>query len=381
MMIFLFCSALFAEERVILVSIDGFRWDYLDRFELKNLRSVAREGVRVKKLQPVFPSVTFPNHYSIVTGLWAEHHGIVSNHFKDAQTGDVFTLSNQRAVASSHWWGGEPIWVTAEKQKVRTASMFWVGSEALIGGVRPSDFVAYDKSVPNSSRVNKVLEWLDRPLESRPRFVTLYFDVVDTAGHQEGPNSRLVEAAAAAVDSALGELFQGLKRRSLWESTVIIVVSDHGMAEVLPDHRVVFDPKGAEVLGRGPFLQIWPAGPVQKYIKVIQVPAHTRLYRKGQFPKRWHYEKSPRIAPILLIAEEGWYIELGQKKSAGVIGAHGYDNALASMQGALVARGPSLKKGVVETMPNLVIYNVLCRLLGLKPAPNDGGNPDVLLKR
>lgn len=216
-----------AAPTVILVSIDGFRWDYLDRGVTPNLSELARSGARAERMIPSFPSLTFPNHFTLVTGLTPDRHGIVNNTFEDpAVPTGTFKLSNAAAVTNRVSWDqATPIWVTAERAGVRTATEFWPGSEADIQGVRPSLYSHFDASVPSSARVDQVLAWLDLPPRQQPRFLTLYFDIVDTAGHHHGPDSAEVNAAAAEVDTAIGKLVQGLRQRgsaptwSLWPTT------------------------------------------------------------------------------------------------------------------------------------------------------------------
>ena len=362
---------------LILVSIDGFRWDYLDKFEVKNLKEFAAEGVKAVKLQPVFPSITFPNHYSIVTGLYSESHGIVGNQMYDPKDSSHFSLGDSNSVGQSKWWEGEPIWVTAEKQKVKTATMFWVGSEAEIGGIRPSFWMKYDDHVPAIDRIKKILEWIDLPVDGRPEFVTLYFDSVDSAGHKAGPESAEVKDAALNIDSAIGALKKGLMDRGLWDTSHIIVVSDHGMAEVLARHHMQLpniSENEANILGKGAFVQIWPKrGKEKKVIQQLSKLRHGTVIQKSKIPINFRYSKHSRIAPIILVADEGWYFEKEKRAKQGTMGAHGYAHTLDSMQGIFLARGPQLKKGFqFEKALNIDIYEMMCHILGLKPAANDG---------
>ena len=191
-----------AKQSVVLISLDGFRWDYLDRPGAVHLRALAAAGVRAERMVPAFPSKTFPNHYSIVTGLYPEHHGIVANSMQDSVLGH-FAIGDNPATRDGRWWFGEPIWVTAEKQGVRSASYFWPGSEALIAGMRPTWFKKYDGKVPRADRVRGVLDWLALPADSAPRMITAYFSDADDAGHSYGPLSAQVDSAIVRVDSAV----------------------------------------------------------------------------------------------------------------------------------------------------------------------------------
>jgi len=213
----------------LLISIDAFRADYLDRGVTPNLSALAAGGARAS-MRPSFPSKTFPNHYALVTGLRPDRNGIVANNMTDeAIPGVKFAMSNDTAVKDRRWWDqAEPIWVTAEKAGIVTGTMFWPGSEADIHGVRPHYAPHFDIRVPSDDRVDQLLSWFDKPAAERPRFATLYFDAVDTAGHRSGPDSPGVNAAATVVDTAIGRLEAGLKARGIVAN--IVVVADHGMA-------------------------------------------------------------------------------------------------------------------------------------------------------
>jgi predicted AlkP superfamily pyrophosphatase or phosphodiesterase len=216
---------------LVLVSFDGWRWDYTDRLPATNLRALASRGVRARALIPSFPVLTFPNHYTIVTGLYPEHHGVVGNTMIDRTIPERFTQSSETGK-EAHWWGGEPVWVTAIRQGLRAFTMFWPGTEAPIAGVRPSEWRPYDKTVPNAERVTQALTWLALSDAERPSFVSLYFEEVDTAGHEFGIGSRELTAAARHLDQALGQLVAGIRRLGLADRTTIVVVSDHGMTRL-----------------------------------------------------------------------------------------------------------------------------------------------------
>jgi predicted AlkP superfamily pyrophosphatase or phosphodiesterase len=226
---------------VILISIDGFRWDYLEKAELPNFQRLIKTGVRARAMIPAFPTKTFPNHYTIVTGLYPEHHGIVANTMYDPEFDAKFSMSNRDAVKDGRWWGGEPLWVTAEKQGQISATLFWPGSEAEILGVRPTHWRVYDDDFPNAGRVDTVLAWLDLPAARRPTFLTLYFSDVDHAGHNNSLDSPEVKTAIQDVDALLGRLLAGLENRKIFARVNIIVVSDHGMAEAKSDQVIYLD--------------------------------------------------------------------------------------------------------------------------------------------
>ncbi|MGC3960415.1 MAG: ectonucleotide pyrophosphatase/phosphodiesterase [Verrucomicrobiota bacterium] len=224
-------------QTVILVSLDGFRADYLEKFQPANLLKLAAQGVRAKRLIPAFPSLTFPNHYTLVTGLYPERHGIIGNNFYDPTFKTNYNAFNSGS-SESRWWGGEPIWVTAIKQGRTANCMFWPGPQAEIGGVRPTEWKPFKKDTTFNECVDTVLGWLKQPAEKRPSFVTLYFHEPDTAAHHDGVNSPQVTTAVALVDNALGRLTSGIERLQLTNAVNLVVVSDHGMAD-LSTNRVI----------------------------------------------------------------------------------------------------------------------------------------------
>jgi len=226
---------------LILVSIDGYRADYLDRGHSPVLAALAAGGVRAKGMRPVFPSLTYPNHYTLATGLYPDQHGVVNNTMHDPVLGN-FSPSNRAANTDGRWWDrAEPIWVTAQKQGLRTASVFYPGTQAEIRGVRPAYWQLFDSSVPPDDRVDQVLTWLDLPPDQRPRFVSLYFEQVDVAGHNYGPDSLQVDEAMVTVDAALGRLVAGLRQRNVFDTTNLIILSDHGMSASSPERMVLLD--------------------------------------------------------------------------------------------------------------------------------------------
>ncbi len=380
-----------AERTLVLVSIDGFRWDYLDRpgVETPTLHWVA-EGVRAERLTPVFPTLTFPNHYALVTGLHPEAHGIVGNAMRDPTwlvdgRPARFSLSNREAVTNGRWWGGEPIWVTAEKQGVGAATVFWPGSEAEIGGVRPSHWLPYDGDLPYAERIDQALAWLDAP--DAPRLVTLYFEGVDHAGHDDGPDSPEVTEAIAEVDVALARLVDGLRQRGRLDATDLIVVSDHGMAARSRDRVVILDDAidlEANDVDWGATVGVWPGQGQDPDVLVAALSAldHVTAYRKEDVPARLHYRDNPRIPPITALVDDGWtatsraYLERNPDGPSG--GTHGYDNRYPSMHALFVARGPSFKTGArLDSLHTQDVYDIVAAALGLDPAPN-AGDPAAL---
>ena len=374
---------------VLLVSIDGFRNDYLERYRPANLNLLAREGVRARWMTPSFPSKTFPNHYAIATGLYPQNNGIVENNIYDRETKVLFNMDNRQEVSNGRWWLGEPIWVTAEKQGQRASAYFFPGSEAEIAGHRPTFWKAYDGKVPNDTRVDTVLSWLDLPANQRPTLLTLYFSDVDTAGHDFSPDAPETERAVQKIDREIGRLIAGLKARDIFTKINLIIVSDHGMTAVDNNHAVlldkIFDTRLAEkILWTSEIAGIFPkAGQEAAIYDALKagLPPQAKVYRKADVPARYHYSDSPRIPPLLVLPDEGWIItnekRFAEWRQQGRMnhlhGGHGYDNQLPSMRAIFIAHGEAIKKGVVvEAFENVEVYNLMCAILHLKPAPNDG---------
>ena len=374
-----------ADSPLILISLDGFRWDYLRKAPAPALQRLVERGVRAEGLIPSFPTKTFPNHYTIVTGLTPEHHGIIANDIRDPATGRTFAMSKASEVRDSMWWGGEPLWVTAERAGRRAGTMFWPGSEAAIGGVRPTQWLPYRESMSGAARVDQVLAWLDLPASKRPLLLTLYFEDTDSAGHTNGPDSEAVRRAIGHVDGYIARLVRGLERRGLAARTNIVVVSDHGMAATVPKQVIELDDyislDDVEVVDINPTLGLFPARGKENVVYRALAAAHPRLhvYRRQETPEAWHYREHRRIAPIVGVVDEGWQIVRGtvvERAVRAVVpprGLHGYVPSVVSMHGILIAAGPAFKQGVtVPAMENVHVYNALATALGVKPAPNDG---------
>lgn len=373
---------------IILISLDGFRYDYVDKFEAPTIKRLAEEGVRARWMIPSFPTKTFPNHYTVVTGLHPADHGLVENNVFDF--GTVFTMSKREEVENPRWWGGEPIWVTAEKQGQRAASFFWVGSEAPIQGIQPSDWRRYDGKIPNEERVDTVLSWLDKPRGERPTIITLYFSDTDDAGHAAGPDSKEVRDAVRKVDRDIERLLDGLKKRGIEKRVNIILTSDHGMAAVDQRNAVImddhFDPTDKSladpVIMTGEIWQIFPKpGREDEVMQKLNGVKNANCWRKSDIPDRFNYKHGKRVAPIVCVAEIGWSMTTRERQAAlekradfpRIRGAHGFDNKHQEMQAIFIARGPAFKRGkTVEPFSNVEVYNVMCKILGLKPAANSG---------
>ncbi len=377
-----------AEQILVLVSFDGFRWDYPDRGVSPNLAALAARGVRAEGLVPSFPTKTFPNHYTIVTGLVPDHHGIVANAMWDPDFDGHFSMSNRDAVQDGRWWGGEPVWVTAERQGMPTAPLFWPGNEAEINGISPSHWLPFDGAMANADRVQWVLDLLDGPRDERPTFLTLYFDETDIVGHNHGPDSEEILGAIATVDSALGLLVTGLDDRGMLDRTNIVVVSDHGMIPTSQE-RVMFvddyvDLETARPIDWNPVLALWPdeEDVDAVYLALRDAHPHVSVYWKDSIPDRFEYGSHPRVPPIICIADDGWtitthsFFERAPEAADG--GNHGFDHQARDMQGIFIAAGPAFREAErVPAFRNVSVYPLLMELLRLPAAPGDGDLSEV----
>ncbi len=368
---------------LLLISIDGFRADYFDLGISPNIERFAREGVRARWMNPSYPSLTFPNHYTLVTGLRPDHHGVVHNSMYDAELGR-FRVPDRQAVGDGRWWdGGEPIWVGAQRNGLRSATLFWPGSEAPIRGLRPDRWKPFDARLPEDQRVDQVLAWLGEPPDQRPHVVTLYFDALDHESHDHGPDSQPARQALARIDAAFGRLLDGLAARGQLEGVNIVLVSDHGMAEVAPGQRIAVEDmvsqEEAVVVSVGQSVGIAPNPGHEAEVERRLLGAHDRYqcWRKGELPERWHYGRHPRVPPIVCQMREGWDAvereRLAKAPPGQTRGSHGYDPGLASMRAIFVARGPAFKRGAtIAPFDNVDVYPLLARLIGIEPARNDG---------
>ena len=372
-----------APHLTILVSIDGFRADYLDRGDTPVMKSLADNGARAA-MRPSFPSVTFPNHYTLITGKRPDRHGIVANTMVDPSvSADKFTM---RSLDPAWWSQAKPFWVSAEQQGKRAAAMFWPGSEVEIDGVRPSRWVKFNAEMPGEARVDQILSWLDSADGPPIAFSTLYFDIVDTQGHHYGPESPEVRAAAASVDAALGRLVEGLKARGRFENTDIVIVADHGMAPLPAAHRVVLDElvdvSKIQLVTTGAVTAFSPKAGERKVVEkafLAKPVPHMTCWRKGRIPARFHYGRNPRIPAIVCLSETGWYtttVAAKQKPSewdGKDGGAHGFDPYDPTMRAVFVAHGPSFKRGVALPMfDNVDVYPLLAKVTGVSPERTDG---------
>ncbi|MFQ5538017.1 MAG: ectonucleotide pyrophosphatase/phosphodiesterase [Gemmatimonadota bacterium] len=373
---------------VVLVSFDGFRYDYLDRYPAPNFARVQEAGVRAERMIPTFPTKTFPTHYSIATGMYPEHHGLVGNRFWDPERGAGYDMGDREIVEDGSWYRGEPLWVTAEKQGMVAASYFFVGSEADIQGVRPTYWHRYDGSVPNERRVDGVLEWLRLPAEQRPHMITLYFSDTDNAGHRFGPDSPEVAAAVLRVDAALGRLLDGLEALPDDMEVYVILVSDHGMMRARADQVDTLDLSlfpGVRWAEGGPygnfFVETGGAARLPRVRDSLQaVLRHGAVYLREDVPERLHYRADPRVGDIVAVMEAGGTVSSPARAAARDYFTHGWDNAVTEMGAIFLAMGPGLPAGKrISAFESVNVYPFVTSILGLVPNPEADGRAEVLV--
>ncbi|WP_373487118.1 ectonucleotide pyrophosphatase/phosphodiesterase [Blastomonas sp.] len=369
----------------ILISIDGMRPDYLDRGLTPNLTALKAKGVAAA-MRASFPTKTFPNHYTIVTGKRPDRNGIVGNAMIDPRRpGLVFSMGDPKQALDPFWWDeAEPIWITAEKAGVRSATMFWPGSEVASGNpatgpmVRPSDWMRFDQNITNEQRVNTVLDWMRRPADIRPQLITLYFDTVDTMGHRFGPaRSPELDAAITEIDQRIGDLVRALD--AMGRSANFVITADHGMAQTAEDRVIqlddIIDRASYIAVEAGPYAAIEPSAGTDSrvYDALLQPREHMSCYRKEDLPAHLHYGKNPRVAAIICIASNGWTILSGPPRYPVTGGAHGYDPNNSDMHGLFMAFGPSIKPTAsLPLFDNVDVYPLVARLAGIEALPSDG---------
>jgi len=364
---------------VLIVSFDAFRWDYNKIYKTPNLNKLASEGVKADRLISSFPTVTFPNHYSIATGLYPDHHGLINNTFFDPELNLMYRIGDRKAVENPAFYLGEPMWITAKKQGLKTASFFWVGSEAPIQGMQPDYWKKYDSKVTYSERIDTVIKWFSLPEEKRPRLVTLYFDEPDATSHDFGPVSPETGEIVNHLDSLLGYLRQKLSQLDIAKQVNLIVLSDHGMEQLSAERyinlkSIIPERMIGGIWGGNPVYTIKPnEGKKDSILMLVNNTRGVKAWKNEDVPARWHYGTSPRIPGIVVVADSSWYISTRPLVGTLNGGAHGYDNRNSDMFAMFCAAGPAFRKGyTVEEFNNVDIYNLVCKILNITPAKNDG---------
>lgn len=376
---------------VILVSCDGYRYDYTARFHPPHISSFIEHGVQAASMIPSFPSKTFPNHYTIATGLYPEHHGLVDNTFYDPGRGEMYRISKRSVVEDGSWYGGTPLWVNAEKNGMVAASYFFVGSEADIQGVRPSYYYPYDGSTPNEKRVEQVLEWLRLPEAQRPHLIMLYFSTMDDTGHRYGPDDdQQVGKSLMELDSVLGQLFEGARATGL--PVNIILVSDHGMVGVSSDKLIDIGPLEQEeqylIANDGALAHIYlkDGADAERAFQFLQErEEHFKVWRTTEFPAYCTGGQNPLLGDMLLIPEYGYYLSdtrrIAQARNGNFKqgGEHGFDPEFPEMHAIFYANGPAFRQGLtIPSFRNVHVYPLVCEILGLPIPPGIDGRKEVL---
>ncbi|MTI31496.1 alkaline phosphatase family protein [Cytophagales bacterium RKSG123] len=356
---------------VILISLDGYRYDYTEKYNAENLKRIASH-IQAKALIPSYPSKTFPNHYTLVTGLYPENHGLVGNEFYDPERKGEYRVRDKATVRDGSWYGGTPLWVLAEQQGVKAASYFWVGSEANIQGVFPSYYKHYDGSVSNSRRINQVIDWLKLPEEERPHFITLYFSDVDTAGHLYGPDSKETGNAVRKIDKVIGRLKEKLEELDI--PVNLMVVSDHGMSPV--DYRYVDFPEDyinfkefENVSKSSTIFMVYDqdkAKILEAYKDLEDMKKYFKVLLKEDVPESLHFKNNDRIGDLLIMAESPYSLAVrGGKIGRGTHGYNPYINK--EMSGIFYAEGPLFKEHqTIKAFENVNVYPLIAYIFGLK---------------
>ncbi|RYG00235.1 MAG: alkaline phosphatase family protein, partial [Chitinophagaceae bacterium] len=363
------------------------RWDLADKYDAKNLKKLRETGVQAAYLKPSFPSLTFPNHYTIATGLYPAHHGIVDNTFYDKARGVLYRKSDKKMAVDSSWYGGKPLWVLAEEQKMLSAVFYWPGSEISMNGIRPTYYYNYSEIIPINKRVAIVSDWLRLPEEKRPHFIALYFPQVDKAGHNFTPESDEVKAAVRVIDDAIGKLIEAAKATQL--PVNFIVVSDHGMTTVdrentlplpkaIPSDKFIVPPSNAVL-----HVYAKTKANIQPAFKALKAEAKDYdVYLLKDVPKTWHYNKKAdlheRVGDLILVPRLPKVFNINNAKPDG--GQHGFDPAVKDMHAIFYAWGPQLKsKLIIPSFENIHIYPLITKLLGLYYDQKIDGKVNVLL--
>ncbi len=377
---------------VIMLGIDGLRADTLNRYNLPNLQALADSGV-VAPMVPTMPTKTFVNFYSLATGLYPKHHGMISNRPYDRKMQRRF--DNRADSSNPSWWGGEPIWVTAEKQGVNAATYFWVGSEVKIQGRQASIFKPYDQSKDYAERVQEVLQWIKLPVKQRPQLITLYFSSVDSAAHDFGVGSLQEYQALLDLDNQLASLRRGITDLGLVEQVNLVIVSDHGMVNLADDKVIKLNKKSdfADFIipswaNRAksvfePFVYLFaePNAIESAYQSLRDFHPHLQVFKRADIPKRFQLDHPERGPDLMLLADPGWSIYLSSDKaepptmaeSGRAVATHGYDNLDASMQAMFIGSGPAFKRNIAALpFENIQVYGLLACMLNIQPAKTDG---------
>ena len=384
----------FFEDRknvVLMVSIDGFRFDYLNKLKLSTLENLAKSGITTDGLIPSFPTLTFPNHVTLITGRAPGRHGIVSNFFYDRNRKEHYAMSDGKSVDDGSWYRGEPLWTVLEQVGIKTATCFWVGSEAKINGIDPTYLLPYDGSLSNEGRADQVIEWLSLSEQKRPQYINLYFSDVDSKGHSYGADSPQVETAAKEIDAAIGKVVANAKKLGI--NLQVIIVSDHGMNTIETQRIALYDLVDlTDVITteRGATTQIYSndAKKIDNLFKqLIAKRKNFNVYKKDDLPEKWKFDDPNRTGDLVVVADFPHYIDTAKSflpmneeplKQLGR-STHGWDPANKNMQGFFLANGSLFKSGIkISEFENVHVYPMVLDLFGVKQSMSIDGRSEVL---
>lgn len=378
----LFVLRISAGERhyTVVISLDGCRWDYPQWYHTPFLDFMAQQGVE-SGLIPSYPSKTFPNHYTLVTGLYPEHHGLVANSFLDRPSGDHFSLSSKKFKHDPRFYGGEPIWLTAQRQGLHTAVFYWPGSDVKVNGKYPDIYYEYDKlpRLTAQERMDGIIAQLSLPEKERPDLIMAYLEEPDHSGHYYGPQAKQTQKVVTTVDSLLNRLYERIQQTPVKGLVNLIVVADHGMTWVAKGNGInikkyLKDNWITEINGSIPANVYVRAGYADSVCTALRNVPHIHVWKKAEVPAQLHYSENVRIGDVIVSPDLGYMIT--DDPIAGG-GSHGFDPAMSDMHAIFRAIGPDFKHVTLPHFPNVDFYGLLCHLLGIKPAPNDGSMKDI----
>ncbi len=364
---------------LVVLSLDGFRWDYPDKANTPTLDSLAKAGVKAKSLKPCFPSKTFPNHYSIATGLYPDHHGLVLNRFHATDLGKNYSISDTKTVTDGEFYGGKPIWNVAEEQGIKTATLFWVGASADINNERPSHWSLYDEELSKQDRIDSVFHWLSMPEETRPHLIMGYYHEPDETGHNCGYNSKVILDLIEELDSFLADFFTQMRKLPNYDEINFIITSDHGMAELSPD-KVIFldniiDTADLEFIdGGNPVYNLKvKEGKLEKvYTELSEYGNNLLVWKHNEVTEELHYGTNIRTHDITIVSDSGWSIYWSWFNGKS-LGTHGFKNTCKDMHAIFYAAGPDFKISYNQpTFNNIDIYPLAGKILNLKLPKVDG---------
>jgi len=374
-----------SQQTTVILSLDGFRWDYPQKTNTPALDLIAKEGVKAVSLIPSFPSKTFPNHYTIATGLVPDHHGLVNNAFFDRIMDKPYAIGNKEARFNPDFYGGEPIWITAQNQGLITASFYWVGTDVAIHGKHPDYWKMYDESVPFIQRIDTIIKWLSLPASQQPQLVMGYYHEPDGIGHEYGPDDPRTLKRVSELDSLTGILYQRIKQLPNADCINFIVVSDHGMGPISSERNIAlrtYIPENwpVRIEGGNPNFNLYAEGAwIDSSYAVLKKAGHLQVWKPAEVPEHLNYGNNPRVGDIIVVADSAWTVTLNKSKESYTGGTHGYDIKNTDIHAIFYAAGPAFKQNYVHpSFQNTDIYPLLAKLLGILPAQTDGNLEHVI---